>query len=248
MPQTLSTIRRLCRGALVVAGWALAPACAADLPPVYINNLAPFAYEDHGVMKGVIYDLVNEIARRAGAGASVNPLPFKRITAHLSDHPDALAVVWRQPENDSRYTWIVKLLDERMMLVARRDSQVDISSVAAARHLRAGVVLGSPADVIAHRLGFEHIEAVSTAESNALKLAAGHIDVWLAVPGVVDYGQRRIGADPSAVRYGAQIEPVSMYLACAQHCDKVEAARLRAIVDAMARDGSYAAILRRYNY
>src|SRR5471030_671277 len=226
MPQTLSTIRRLCRGALVVAGWALAPACAADLPPVYINNLAPFAYEDHGVMKGVIYDLVNEIARRAGA----------------------LAVVWRQPENADSYTWIVKLLDERMMLVASRDSHVDISSIAAARHLRAGVVLGSPADVIAHRLGFEHIEAVSTAESNALKLAAGHIDVWLAVPGVVDYGQRRIGADPSAVRYGAQIEPVSMYLACAQRCDKTEAARLRAIVDAMIKDGSYARILHQYHY
>src|SRR5471032_3493968 len=108
MPQALSIIRRLCRCALT-AGWTLAPACAADMPPVYINNLAPFAYDDHGVMKGVIYDLISEIARRAGAGAAVTPLPFKRITTLLSDHPDALAVVWRQPENETRYTWIAKL-------------------------------------------------------------------------------------------------------------------------------------------
>jgi len=247
MPQAPSILRRLC-GYALAAGCMLAQARAADLPPVYINNLAPFAYDDHGVMKGVIYDLISEIARRAGTGNTVNPMPFKRITARLSEHPEALAAVWRQPENEANYTWIAKLLDERMMLVASRDSHVDIASIDAARHLRAGVVLGSPADVIAHRLGFEHIEAVASAESNARKLAAGHIDVWLVVPGVADYGQRRIGSDSSAIRYGAQVEPVSMYLACAQRCDKTEAARLRAIVDAMTKDGSYARILRQYHY
>src|SRR5471032_47165 len=182
MPQALPTLRRLCPYALAASAM-LAPACAADLPPVYINNLAPFSYEEQGVMKGVIYDLISEIASRAGTGNAVNPMPFKRITARLSEHPEALAAVWRQPENEANYTWIAKLLDERMMLVASRDSHVDIASIDAARHLRAGVVLGSPADVIAHRLGFEHIEAVASAESNARKLAAGHIAVWPVVPG-----------------------------------------------------------------
>src|SRR5471032_2050144 len=116
MPQALPTLRRLCPYALA-AGAMLAPACAADLPPVYINNLAPFSYEEQGVMKGVIYDLISEIASRAGTGNAVNPMPFKRITARLSEHPEALAAVWRQPENEANYTWIVKLLDERMMLV-----------------------------------------------------------------------------------------------------------------------------------
>ncbi|WP_295994023.1 ABC transporter substrate-binding protein [Rugamonas sp.] len=225
-----------------------AEAAAAGMPPVYINNLAPFAYEDHGVMKGVIYDLVVDIARRAGAGGSVDAVPFKRITARLGDKPNTYGVIWRQPENEASYTWIVKLLDERMMLVAASGSGVDISSVAAARHLRAGVVLGSPADVIAHRLGFDHIEAVGNAESNARKLAAGRIDVWLAVPGVVNYGRQRSGAAMGGVRFGAQIEPVSMYLACTQPCDQADVAKLRAIFDAMTQDGSYARILRQYHY
>lgn len=227
---------------------ACGAAAAGEMPPVYINNLAPFAYDDHGVMKGVIYDLIVEIARRAGSGASVDPMPFKRITARLSDKPNTFGVIWRQPENEASYTWIIKLLDERMMLVAASGSGADISSVAAARHLRAGVVLGSPADVIAHRLGFEHIEAVGSAESNARKLAAGRIDVWLAVPGVVNYGEQRIGATMSSVRFGAQIEPVSMYLACTPQCDQADVASLRASFDAMSKDGSYARILRQYHY
>lgn len=229
----------------------------AGLPPtvraepeetVYVYRIPPFAYVENGVAKGVIFDLVSEMQSRMGRKHAVSPVPFKRLAAKLSAEPSACAVLSRQPEFEAQYTWVVKLLNEKIVLVTRRDAPFDISSVQAARKWRAGVTLGSPAEAVARRAGFEHIEAAGTVESSARKLAAGHIDVWIAAPGVVRMGQQLAGKNMDDVRFGAVLAPLHIYLVCAPSSPKATVDRWRAAFSAMAKDGSYARILSRYHY
>jgi polar amino acid transport system substrate-binding protein len=215
---------------------------------VYINSTAPFAYVENGVMKGVIFDLIREMQTRMGHKQEVSSVPFKRLTAKLSENASAFAVLPRDSEIEANYTWVVKLLDEKIMLVTRRDAPFDISSPHTARKLKAGVVLGSPADRAARRYGFESVEATGTAESNARKLAVGRIDIWIGASGVVTMGQRLIGKNVEDLRFGAMLEPLNIYLVCPLSCPKPTADRWRAVFSAMVRDGTYARILSRYHY
>jgi polar amino acid transport system substrate-binding protein len=221
---------------------------AERVETVYVNSVPPFAYVENGVMKGVIFDLIQEMQSRMGQKKDVSSVPFKRLTTKLSEDSSAFAVLWRQPETEASYTWVVKLLDEKLMIVTRRDAPFDISSALAARKLKAGVVQGSPAERAARRFGFESIEGTGTAESNARKLAAGRIDIWIGASGVITTGQRLIGKNVSDLRFGATLEPLNIYLVCPLSCPKPAVDRWRAVFSAMVRDGTYARILSRYHY
>src|SRR5471032_3347650 len=182
------------RRALLVCCCALAmsPAAAFDEAQLYINNAPPYSYVDEGREAGLVYDLLDQMAARAGFRSHISSVPFKRIAVQLSMQPSSLAAIWRQPEVELSYIWIVKLLEEPAILVARSDTAGDISSIDAARKLRVGVVLGSPAELIARRLGFQHIEVSTSAVSNARKLDRGRIDAWLGA----QCDRRRAAADP----------------------------------------------------
>lgn len=238
-------LRRLCQLACLLPGLAL-PALASSAPVLYVNDVAPFAYLADGKPTGLVVDVLEQLAARSGTPASIELLPFKRLSAQMHATPNAFGAVWRQPENEAAYTWITRLFAENMMLVARSDSKVDVSSPEAARQLRVGVLLGSPAEAIARRRGFTHIDTARTAAGTAQKLKMGRIDVWIAVPSVVAAGQAQIGEPRARVRYGAALEEVAMYLACAHACDEADIRRWKDAAQAMHRDGSYARILRKY--
>jgi polar amino acid transport system substrate-binding protein len=226
---------------------AAAAAAAEAAPQLYMNNLAPFVV-DHSSRQpsGLVYELLDQMIQRTASGYQITPLPFKRMAAQMSGLPNTLGVMWRLPENNTSYQWIVKLLDYELVLAVRSGSQFDISSPQAARRLRIGVVLGSPAEAIARRNGFQHIEVAATVESNARKLALGRIDAWIAVPQVIEAGQRAIGGSLADLRLSQQIDHISMYLSCSLQCDSVDFERWRAAVTSMKKDGSYSRIVARY--
>ena len=236
------------RRALLVCCCALAmsPAAAFDEAQLYINNAPPFSYVDEGREAGLVYELLDQMAARAGFRSHISSVPFKRIAVQLSMQPSSLAAIWRQPEVELSYIWIVKLLEEPAILVARSDTAGDISSIDAARKLRVGVVLGSPAELIARRLGFQHIEVSTSAVSNARKLDRGRIDAWLAVPSVIAAAQQQIRSNLGALRSGPPIEKIAMYLSCAPPCNDIDIDRWKRAAAAMKKDGSYARIIDRY--
>lgn len=228
------------------AALASSPAAALDAPQLYINDAPPFSYVAEGREAGLVYELLDQMAAHAGIRSSISSVPFKRIAVQLNLRPNSLGAMWRQPEVELSYTWILKLLEESAMLVARSDTVGDISSIDAARKLRVGVVLGSPAEVIARRLGFQHIEVATNAASNARKLQLGRIDAWIAVPSVIAAAQLQIGSDLGALRFGPPIEKIAMYLSCAAHCKDIDIDRWRRAAWAMKKDGSYARIVDKY--
>jgi polar amino acid transport system substrate-binding protein len=212
-------------------------------PAVYVDQVEPFAYREDGAMKGVLYELLRQLAVRAGHSGRVDALPLKRQAAQLRAQSGALGTVWRLPEVEASYTWIGKLLDQRVVSVTRAGSTLDISSAESMRELKVGVILGSPAEAIARRLGLRNIDTAPSAESNARKLAMGRIDVWLAGTAVVEYGQARIGGRMRDLRTGAFEHRISVYMACQRDCSAIEMDKWRRAFAMMHSDGSYARTL-----
>lgn len=226
---------------------AMSPAAGLDEVQLYINNVPPFSYLDEGRAAGLVYELLDQIAERVGMRSSINSVPFKRIAVQLTLRQTSLAAIWRQPEVEASYIWIVKLLEEPVILAARSDTVVDISSIDAAKKLRVGVVLGSPAELIARRLGFLHIEVTTSAVSNALKLQQGRIDAWIAVPSVIAAAQQQIRSNIRALRFGPPIEKIAMYLSCAAPCNDIDVERWKRATMVIKKDGTYARIVAQYS-
>lgn len=231
---------------LAIASALLASAPAAAQSTLYVDNLAPFSYRENGVLKGVLYDMVRDLAARVGNQGEIQSVPPRRELVLVASSTDALGTMGRLPENEASYTWLCDLIDDRIVLVSSAASSVDIASVEAAKNLRVGVILGGPADGLLRRLGFGHVEPTATAENNARKLMLGRIDAVAAAWNVARYGQLLSGGDVRQLRAGAVLQPLSIYLAGPRSLPPRVAGQWRAACDAMRKDGSYARILRAY--
>jgi polar amino acid transport system substrate-binding protein len=226
----------------------LTPACAQVDTPLYVGDVAPYWYRRENQTRGITYELLREASTRVGNIGRINGVPLKRQLEYVKGAPDALGAFAREPERESSYIWIAELLRDRVVLLARADSPIDISSVAAARNLRVGVMLGSPAELDARRLGFTHIETITSARSNAHKLALGRIDVWVAVLGAAQQTQADERDALPPLRIGVELEPIHFYLAGSKAFDAEQARKWKVTLDTMHRDGSYARILQKYHY
>lgn len=213
---------------------------------IYLDQVAPLAYGDNGACKGLLCELMAEMARRADRRVLMTPLPLIRLRVSLSNDKDGLGTLWRVPALEGDYKWWFKLLDARFYMVAAADSKHDISSVAAAKHLRVGVILGSPAELMARNAGFDNIQVSTSPESIAKKLALGRIDVWIGTPRVLHAVYQRLGQVKPPVRVGHEVASIGLYLASAHDFSPQEAARWQAALEAMKKDGSYTAILMKY--
>jgi polar amino acid transport system substrate-binding protein len=240
-----------CATTLAAAATFACAAVAGDASAatrVYVNGVAPFAYQENGAYRGLLYDMLTELNRRTGNAGGVIPVPLRRAQQMALSQPNTMATFARYPEIESSYQWLCKLADDQVVLIARADSKLDISSAAAARQLRVGVLLGGPAEALARRLGFAHIETVSESGSNARKLALGRIDVWITAWSIATFEQRRTGGKVEALRSGAVLQKMEQYLAAPRNLDPVTAERWRTACASMRKDGTHAGIMRQYDY
>jgi polar amino acid transport system substrate-binding protein len=213
---------------------------------VYVHNVAPFAYNEDGAYRGLLYDMLTELDRRTGNAGSVIPVPLRRAQLMLQTEPGSLATLARFPEIEHSYRWLCKLADDKVLLLARTGSNVNISSAEAAKNLRVGVLLGGPGEALARRLGFTRIETVSLSQNNARKLAAGRIDAWLTTWNIGRFEQLRTGGRLEALRSGAVLKTAEQYLAAPLSMDDRTASRWQTACATMRQDGTHERIARRY--
>jgi polar amino acid transport system substrate-binding protein len=212
-----------------------------------VANVVPFIFSEENATKGVLYEIVHEAAMRVGHSGAVTPMPPRRQAQLARRNADTLTTLLYAPNRQFEYTWLFKLLDDDVVLVSNASTEVDISSVEAARHLRIGVVLGGPSEALVRRLGFSHIEAVANVESNARKLAMGRIDAWAVARGTLSYAQKRFQGLPPW-QTGAVLGEYSIYFGGAPGMEPERINLWRQAFESMKRDGRYASILRTYQY
>ncbi|MFA9217863.1 MAG: substrate-binding periplasmic protein [Sphingomonadaceae bacterium] len=246
MLQPIARLMPLARYMLLAGAALFSTGAPAQTSNVYIDRVPPLSFVVDGEQRGLLWDLTQELAHRVDYHGPVTPLPLKRQRILLSMQNDVIGTMWRYPENEEHYRWWVKLFDFSFYMVAAPDSTVDISSVAAARRLRVGVILGSPAEVLVRRLGFQHIETSALAEANARKLALGRIDIWVATPAVLHAVQASAGSQLGKPRVGAELGRLGLYLVSAPGFDPQQGAQWAAAFAAMQKDGSYLQIMHKY--
>lgn len=221
-------------------------AAAHDPLPIYVDQVRPLYFSEAGQAKGLLFDLISEMGRRHLVDYVVTPMPMLRLRAMLKQNPSAIGTVWRLPAIENQYQWWFKLMEARFVMLARPETSFDISTVQAAKHLKVGVILGSPAEMIAQREGFRHIESSTSAEGIARKLLLGRIDIWIASPRVLRAVYTGLQQSLPPLRMSGEIARLDLYLASAPGWSGGPIAPWRHALEAMKKDQSYAAIVAKY--
>jgi polar amino acid transport system substrate-binding protein len=220
-------------------------------PPQLIGgDVAPYSWEQHGTATGPASELVREMARRLGyRDAAIVIYPWAR-TLQRGERDDNTLIfpVSRIASRESKYTWIVELLQDQYVLVSKGSTTVDLTTLENLPVARIGYLRGSPGEFLleqAHRQS--QGRAVGSELLNAKKLDAGRIDFWLANRKLAAQAWSDIGGHAGALRFGPPILQLHMYLVAPRAFPLEELRKWRVSFDAMLADGTCSQILAKYH-
>lgn len=236
------------RRAVLLLALCLSMPAQAEAPRLVAGMIPGFCEIRDKGLGGVSCALLTEMARRAGYTRTFELMPHARAIEIARAGPMVLVPLSRNESREPFFQWHVKLLEDDVVIVARQESPLDISSIDAAHQLSVGLLRGGSAIDFAERAGFTRVEAVAEEKLNARKLAAGRIDAWVGLWNSIRRAQATENLPLAALRRGAVLRRVEIHLAASPDVPAAELARWKAALDAMKADGSYQRILADYDY
>jgi len=231
--------------ALLTAACAIAQAQPAS--QLYLaTEKSPYSRPGGDPAAGPGTDIVRAIMAQAGIGHRIEVLPWKRAYAAALERRDGCVYpTTRTPEREQQFTWIGPIRDANWVLMARADRKFALRTLEDARRYRIGTYNGDARDQYLRDRNF-NVDPAPNDLVNPDKLMLGRIDLWAASLGSSNLTLERLG-------YAGKVVPVLVfnraqtYLACNRAVPERLVARMRTALAALERDGSAAAIRRRYD-
>lgn len=215
---------------------------------VLVGDAAPYSFRDgEGRVKGAAVELLQLVAERLGRELQLELMPFARVLQDAAQlgRPQLVLPPARLPGREALLSWIAPLIDVRFMLFAPAESKIDISSLDAAKALRIGGMRSAGMVELVQAAGFSRLQFVTSNEVALRMLQAGRFDALLTADHSVCDGLRRMGLPYGAVREGALLQKVQLWLAASKAMPAAELQRWQQAVEALRREGLIEPVLRR---
>jgi polar amino acid transport system substrate-binding protein len=147
------------------------------------NSFMPFSYPDeNNQANGISVIIVQSLFTHANILYEIKLYPLQRAIL-MAEEPNVFCfAIFRTPERESLYKWVVPLTPPIRSVFIRLQSRTDINitTIEEAKKIRIGVVDGNNLHTLLLKYGFKNskqLQPVTTNEQNYRKLFAGRIDV-----------------------------------------------------------------------
>jgi polar amino acid transport system substrate-binding protein len=218
---------------------------AAELPPYSYQVPSASVSEQPGPGRGIVHDAVVEMARRVGHSGRIEYMPWFRAQEIAQREPDVgILALTRSPEREDKYLWMVKVMDDDLVLVGAPG--VEVSDLSKVRDRPVGVLASSGAEALVRGLGFSKVSPQREEWMNARRIKERRIDAWIAPRAMVIHAVREVRGNLDVLQFGQVIRTSPIYLAASKSLPESEARKWQAAFAAMQSDGTMAAIRRRY--
>ncbi|HEY8974365.1 MAG TPA: transporter substrate-binding domain-containing protein [Burkholderiaceae bacterium] len=212
---------------------------------VVAAEFPPLTTEAGGHPGGVVLEVVQEACRKIGIALEFHFLPWQRAQLEALGSDDVLIIPFtRTPSREAQYQWIAPVLEFHTVLVTLTPPP---SSIEDARTRVVGYVRGTSFKDEVEHAGFPYVEETDDDVTNAKKLKRGRIGAWITTDLMARGVYRQAGFDPAELMYGPTLGPVKVsWVAASREFPKDVARRIAAAIEQMRADGSYQAIVKRY--
>ena len=210
----------------------------------------PYTYKTvDGEGSGVMYEIVQELAKRVGQSPKIEFLPWARAQLEAQNKSDiGIIPLARVPEREEKYQWLIHVLSDPYVFFASKKTKFDISSVEALRYRRIGTFNGSLAELLLRKKGFQNFRGVPSDAQNVEMLRLGRIDVWVAPLSFRYRYKEKGGMSGDDLRVGATLVELNEYLGASKNLDQATVKKWREAFLSMKNDGSYALIMKKYGF
>jgi polar amino acid transport system substrate-binding protein len=147
-----------------------------------------------------------------------------------------------------KFKWVGPLATKRDILVARKDSNLSISSLEDAKKVKSiGILLDDTRGRLLASHGFTNLEPVSDEKLNAKKLAIGRLDLWAyKIPGlrtVCDLA----GVDPNQFEEVYHLREIDLMIAFSKKTSDAIVNKWKTAFKVMSVDGTILQIKKKWN-
>jgi polar amino acid transport system substrate-binding protein len=148
---------------------------------ILTEDLPPLNYVKDGALVGPSVEMVKEIQKRIGSTEEIRVYPWARAyQIALNEENVVLFGVSHTPPRENKFKWVGPLATKRDILVAKKGSNLVITSLEDAKKVRRiGVLRDDTKEEFLEMHGFRNLEPVSDERKNARKLMLGRIDLWV---------------------------------------------------------------------
>lgn len=201
----------------------------------------PYNFTENGEIVGSAVDLVREAMDNAAVPYTLEVLPWARAYASAQKQPDTCVFTTNMTaKRKPLFKWISPLLANQMILVARADNPVSISSLEEAKSYTIGTYTDDVAETFMKDAGMT-IVSTPKEELNIKKLKAGRIDLW------VTFRSRLAGLnDPELVEV-FMVQETTAGIACNLDVDDATIGSVQDSLDALIASGRAAELQSKYD-
>ncbi|MFZ6778080.1 substrate-binding periplasmic protein [Undibacterium sp. Ji83W] len=210
-----------------------------DYPPFNIVN------PKTGEVTGLSTEKVQELMRRAGEKYSITAYPWARSIQMAQNNPETCVFsTSRTPGREQLYKWVGPLVKNNWVIFARAD---DTRHPKTLEDLRVYVIGSYRNDAIAEYFSLKgfNTELASTDADNPRKMLAGRFDFWASGELLGWEILKQQGLSKMIVQLFT-FNQTEMYLACNTTMSQAKIDRWNQILKEMDKDGTNAAIEKRY--
>ena len=153
----------------------------------------------------------------------------------------------RSADRESLFHWVGPLVEVRSAFYSLASRQPAVQSIEDARRVESiGIRRADIRETYLRSIGFVNLETTNSNQSNLRKLLDGRIDLWATSNIEADGVPKQMGLDPNVIRHNFTFQRFVLYIAVSKQTplDLVEA--WQSTLDEMKKDGSFAAISRRW--
>ncbi len=243
----LSQRRAILETTILLAALPLLSRAVAAAPlRVVTSHLPPLVNEPGGQSPGALHEIVLELCKRVNVTPSVAFVPWKRaVFLTESGAGTTIFPLTRTPEREHKFRWLVSLYEEDYVFLAPRGRAFDVSQPANMKAMRIALIRGSSLKAVLVQMGYKHIVDARSVDEVHRFLVAGIADAAYGERSIVRTLLRTRSAEAD-FDYSAPISRTAAWLAGSRDVAEIQAARFQRAMQDMKADGSYFAILKRY--
>ncbi|SRR5579859_1563783 len=203
------------RGTLLTVAVLLCVAMSAAAEPVALafSEFYPVTRTENGQPAGPGLDVARRVIGTLDVVPAGSMTPLRRLLSMSESRPIVIAALVRTPKRDEHFQWIGELYRDSLVMVTRKP-RARIDDIETARRLgRIGVNLGGVAEALLQEQHFTNLETSQDMTAQARKLASGRVEAWCGLRQSVRGSWTAIGRDVDDLEMGAEIIPVSIWMA-----------------------------------
>jgi len=205
----------------------------------------PFNYSTDGgkTVIGSATEAIHEMFKRVKMGYTIAMYPWIRAIDMARTNKDTCVFsTTRTEEREKRFSWVGPVAQSDWVFFAKADSTIKLNTLDDARKFKIGGYRDDALALYLKGLKFAIDEAYYD-EQNVKKLEGGRIDLWATGS---QNGPFFAGKTNTKIKPLLSFKKTELYLACNLSVAAETIAKLNATLQAMAKDGTTAAINKKY--